>query len=426
MAHHRWIVALSTYLTEFISMGLTFAFPVLFSTVLETFRDSRAKTATIASVLLGVLGCTGIITGLVIQRIGPRKAGFVAGLLMGIGWIISFFATSVLYLVLVLAVPMGIGCSLVAISISRTLSYHFPGKHGQIALSVQATASGVGRIVFTYVLTSCVNTFGLRGTFLIMGAVLLNCSILSILWSTEMLTPLETSQVVSKKAKNNTEKRREENFFMQFCPVLTDKIFLLFLIGVSFLYVPHAGFIIMFADIMKNRGFTEDNIQLAFVIHSTCNVCGRLSFGFLKQIPRVSSLFLVFLLVCMSTISFSTLQFAKQFWTTVIACSVLGFEMGATVTAMSIGTLKLIGPEQFPFGLGLLYTTIGVGNAVVGPISGTLRDVTGSYRISLWTSALSAGVAVISILVAMIMKHRSKPRDVTLSVSFDDSNITKF
>ncbi|KAL3892047.1 hypothetical protein ACJMK2_004287 [Sinanodonta woodiana] len=371
MAHHRWIVALSTYLTEFTSNGLAFAFPVLFSTLLETFKESRGKTATIASVILGVLGGAGVFTGLVIQRIGPRKAGFVAGLLMGIGWTISFFATSVLYLVLVLAVPMGIGCSLIALGVSRTLSYHFPGKLGQIALSVQGTASGAGRILFTYVLTGCVNTFGLRGTFLIMGAVLFNCSILSILWNTELPRTLQTPQIVCQATNNNTAKCRQ-TFFMQFFSVLTNKIFILFLVSVSFLYVPHAGILIMFEDIMKSQGFTEENIRLIFVIHSTCNICGKLSFGFLKQIPRVSSLVLVFILACMSAISFSTLQFSKHFWTTVIACSVLGFEMGATVTAMSIGTLKIIGPERFPFGLGLVYTAVGVGNALVGPISGKM------------------------------------------------------
>ncbi|KAL3892049.1 hypothetical protein ACJMK2_004289 [Sinanodonta woodiana] len=414
MVHRRWIVILSTYFTDVLALGLLFAVPVLFSTLLEMFKESRAKTATISSVLFGFLGCAGIITGLVIQRIGPRKAGFVAGLLMGIGWIISFFATSVLYLVLVLAVPMGIGCSMTMLSISRTLSFYFPGKLGQIALSVQATASGVGRIIFTYALSDCVNTFGLRGTFLIMGAVLFNCSVLSILWNTELPTSNKTPQSVCKVPTDNTEKvKQHNNFLMQFYPVLKDKIFILFVLGITFLYAPHGG-------------FTEGDIRLVFVIHSICNICGRLSFGFIKQIPRVSSLFLTFLLASLSVISFSTIQFAEQLWSTIAACSILGFEMGATVTAMSIGTLNIVGYDYFPFGLGIVFASMGAGNVIVGPISGIIRDVTGTYTVFLWTSTLSTAIAAILILGAMLIKYRTKLRKDTSSISVQVSKITKF
>ncbi|KAK3577788.1 hypothetical protein CHS0354_000203 [Potamilus streckersoni] len=401
MVHHRWIVVFSTYLTELLATGLLFAFPVLFSSLLEMFRNSRAKTAAVGSVLFGVLGCAGIITGLLVQRIGPRKAGFLAGILNAIG------------------------CSLAVLSVNKTLCHHFPGKPGQIALSAQTTASSVGRILFTYVLTSSVNTFGLRGTFLIMGAVLLNCSILSILWNTELPTTRGTMQIICKAPNDNTGKTKKLNFFFQFCPVLTNKIFFLFVIGMTFLFVPHGGFMVMLADIMKSRGFTEENIQIAIIIHSICNVCGGLSFGCLKQIPRISSLFLVFLLACISAISFSTIQFAEQFWTTVIACSVLGFEMGATVTATSIGTLKIVGSDYFPFGLGVVYTVMGVGNVFIGPISGIIRDVTGTYTIFLWTSTLSAGVSAISILGTMILKYRTRPNKDILAIPVDIFTITK-
>ncbi|KAL3892055.1 hypothetical protein ACJMK2_004295 [Sinanodonta woodiana] len=426
MMHHRWIVAIGTYVTELIATGLLYAFPVLFSALLEMFRNSRAKTAAVGSVLFGVLGCAGVIAGLLVQRFGPRKAGFLAGLMNGIGWMVCFFSTSIMYLVLLLSVPMAIGCSLIVLSVNKTLCHHFPGKPGQIALSIQATASGVGRIMFTYVLIDCVNTFGLRGTFLIMGAVLLNCSIISILWNTELPSPPKTPQRVCKDPNDTHGMTKTPNFFIKLCPVLTNKIFLIFVIGMTLLFVPHGGFMVMFADIMKSRGFTEENIQLAIIIHSISNVVGGMSLGFLKQIPRISSLFLVFLLACISAISFSTLQFAEQFWTTVIACSVLGFEMGATATATTIGTLKIIGIEYFPFGLGVVYTSMGIGNVIVGPISGTIRDVTGTYTIFMWTSTLSSGVSAILILVAMIMKHYKGSKKDTVAIAVDVYTITKF
>ncbi|KAL3892045.1 hypothetical protein ACJMK2_004296 [Sinanodonta woodiana] len=402
MEYQRWIVMLSTYLTEFTSLGLLFAVPVLFVNFLETYRESRAKTATVTSILLGVMGCSGIINGLLVQSIGPRKAGFLAGLLMSGGWMLCFFSSSILYIDLLMAVPTGIGCSIITISTSRTLCQHFKGKPCLIALAVQTTASGTGRIVYTYILTACLESFGLQGLFLIMGALLLNCAILPIIWQTNRVSQQETSPI-----SEETQKALDVKICCtRYGPIFTNKTFLTFLFGIAFLYVPHSGFLIVFTDIMKSREYTEENIRLAYVIHSISNVCGRLSFGFLKQIPRVGFLSLAFLFACMSAVSFATIHLAKEFWTTAFACSFMGFEMGVTVAAISIGVLKIVGPENLPFGMGLILSVIGIGNVVVGPIFGVIRDVTGTYSLSLWISTLSAGVSATLFLMAMIMKHR--------------------
>ncbi|KAL3892041.1 hypothetical protein ACJMK2_004281 [Sinanodonta woodiana] len=363
MEDQRWIVMLSTCLTDFMSLGLLLAVPVLFVNLLETYRESRATTATVTSILFGVMGCSGIINGLLVQTIGPRKAGILAGLLMSGGWMLCFFSSSILYIDLLMAVPTGIGCSLISLSIIRTLSQHFKGKIRLIALSVQVSSSGIGRIVYTYILTACLESFSLHGLFLIMGALLLNCAILPILWQTNQI-----SQDTSRITKETEKPVHIQNFCSRYGQIFTNKTFLLFVFGIAFLFVPHNGFIIVFTDIMKSREFTEENIRLAYVIHSISNVCGRLSFGFLKQIPRVSTLSLTFLFACMSAVSFSTIHLAKEFWTTAFACFIMGFEMGVTVAAVQIGALKIVGPENLPFGIGLIYSVMGVGNVVVGPI----------------------------------------------------------
>ncbi|KAL3892038.1 hypothetical protein ACJMK2_004278 [Sinanodonta woodiana] len=425
MVHHRWIVILSTYIVETLSIGLFTAFPVLFSTLLETFRESRARTATTPSIIFGVAGCSGIINGLLVQRIGPCKSGFIAGILMGFGWMVCFFSTSILYLDLLLAVPMGIGSSVILLSVNTILSHHFTGNAGIIALSVQSTASGVGRILFTYILTACSETFGLQGSLLLMGAVLLNCSILPFLWHTKQSserTISRTLQTTTPAVETNLEK---QYFCFKCVPILKHKIFMIFCLGAAFCLVPHIGFSIVFTDVLRNQGLSEENITTLYFIHSLSSLVGRISFGLFKQVPRISILSIVLLLACMSFISFSTIHLATDFTTAAIACFCLGFEGGATVSAVPIGTLTILGPQHMPSGMGFIFSVRGVGSVVVGPIIGLIRDRTGSYAMSLWTATTSAGAAAVLFLVAILIKHREQQEKAKPHILEHDFAATK-
>ncbi|KAL3892037.1 hypothetical protein ACJMK2_004277 [Sinanodonta woodiana] len=419
MAHHRWIVIISTYIVETISVGLCSAFPVLFSTLLETFGESRARTATTPSIIFGVTGCSGIINGLLVQRIGPCKSGFIAGMLMGIGWMVCFFSTSILFLDFLLAVPMGIGTSVILLSANRILSHHFTGNAGIIALSVQTTASGVGRILFTYILTACSETFHLQWSLLLMGAMLLNCSILPFLWQTEQSSNRQ-------KATQSIDKTCEKQYFCFQCvPVLMNKIFIIFCLIAAFSLVPHGGFLIVFTDVLRNQGLSEESITTVYLIHSISSLVGRISFVLLKQVPRIDIFFIALLLACMSIISFSTIHLAEDFKTAAIAWFFLGFEGGAMVSAIPVGTLIILGPKQMPSGMGFIFTVTGVGSVVVGPIIGLIRDRTGSYSMSLWTSTTSAGTAAVLCIAAIIIKHRAQRKKVKPDIVENGFSITK-
>ncbi|KAK3577790.1 hypothetical protein CHS0354_000206 [Potamilus streckersoni] len=193
----------------------------------------------------------------------------------------------------------------------------------------------------------------------------------------------------------------------------------------ALLYVPHGGFLIVLTDIMKSQGLSEENITLAYLIHSISNLLGRMSFGLLKQVPRIGILSIVLLLACMSTISFSTVHLAKDFKSAAVACFFLGFEFGAAAPAIPIGTLHILGHANMPTGMGFIFSVAGVGNIGIGPVTGLIRDTTGSYEMSLWTYSLSAGIAAIFFFAAIIIKHRAQRRKINYDISEDVVTVTR-
>ncbi|KAK3582827.1 hypothetical protein CHS0354_039970 [Potamilus streckersoni] len=179
---HRWIVFGSSYISTLLVLGLLFGFPRLFSILLEVYRESRASTGAVHSIMIGVFYCTGIINGPVTAKIGLHKAGFLGGALAGLGWTISFFSTSILYLDFSIGVFTGLGLSFVYISSVSVVNHHFQKKSGLVVLSILSTSNGIGALIYPYIFTYCVDQFGIRGTFLLIGGVLLNSVPMSFLW----------------------------------------------------------------------------------------------------------------------------------------------------------------------------------------------------------------------------------------------------
>ncbi|XP_045179229.2 uncharacterized protein LOC123538886 isoform X2 [Mercenaria mercenaria] len=81
-----------------INMGLVFSFGSLFVALMEKFQTDRSTTAAVQSLLVGVTLSFGVVSGILISRIGITLVTFISGILVTAGFCMSYFAVSIYYL----------------------------------------------------------------------------------------------------------------------------------------------------------------------------------------------------------------------------------------------------------------------------------------------------------------------------------------
>ncbi|XP_033758264.1 guanine deaminase-like [Pecten maximus] len=116
----------------------------------------------------------GFPCGQCVNKFGVRKMGICAGFLASTGLILSFFATSIPYLITTVGVVTGFGLSLGYVSITTSVGEHFNGKARFVALSFVASGSGCGAMAFPFLLDTLIQTYGWRGCLLIVGGLMGN------------------------------------------------------------------------------------------------------------------------------------------------------------------------------------------------------------------------------------------------------------
>ncbi|XP_052798318.1 monocarboxylate transporter 4-like [Mya arenaria] len=203
---HKWLVFGATYILAVINIGMFYSFAALFVPIMNRFGASRAETAIVQSTCGGVLLCSGFISGILIHRMNERTVGIVGSLIIFIGMFSSVFATSVFVLVISLGVLLGAGMSPIVIGTISITGKHFEGSNlNRIVMSVLSTGSGVGGIIYPYIIAYLDEQYGLPGIFMILSGVLLNNIALMILWSSDNKPHKE------KKSTNAPAKETHDN-----------------------------------------------------------------------------------------------------------------------------------------------------------------------------------------------------------------------
>ncbi|KAJ8311447.1 hypothetical protein KUTeg_010802 [Tegillarca granosa] len=190
--------------------------------------------------------------------------------------------------------------------------------------------------------------------------------------------------------------------------VLQNRIFLLYLLGMTFSLSAFNSILIFLIDFYQSKGLDRSNSVFVLFILNTVGAGGRFVPGLLKTIPHISITTVSAMCCASGCVSVAVLPFVRSYSQLIIVSCFYGLALGGAVTTGSLGTLKLVGIRYYSTGLGMLLSFCSVGVITAGPISGKLRDISGSYDISLYTTASSLGFASIIFALTSLLKTRSR------------------
>lgn len=168
-----WIVVLSSLIVSMIADGISFSFGLLYIEFLQEFGASKSVTSWIGSLFVSVPLLTGPIMSALVDRYGCRSMTIVGGIISAIGFILSSFGKSIVFMYLTFGVIAGAGLGLCYVTAVVSVAYWFD-KRRSLATGLGACGTGIGTFLYAPMTQYWLSEYGWRGTVLLLSGTFLN------------------------------------------------------------------------------------------------------------------------------------------------------------------------------------------------------------------------------------------------------------
>ncbi|XP_045176440.2 monocarboxylate transporter 1-like isoform X2 [Mercenaria mercenaria] len=188
--------------------------------------------------------------------------------------------------------------------------------------------------------------------------------------------------------------------------------FVLFAIGLAVAY-PALGILFIFiVDLFLDAGLSEDNATFGLLLVHMFSIFGRLLPGLVLQSKRVPALSVPICASIVTSAAMAGLVAVTDLKQLLLLLGLIGIPYGVFVSVFSVTTLKIVGIDRLSNAIGVHFTLNGIGSAVAGPISGSLRDYTGSYTYPFW---VASGVILVGAMMftCALQIRRKRNRDIS-------------
>ncbi len=171
---NRWIIAVAAVIMQ-ICLGAVYGWSVFVRPLIAKEHWLLTQASLTFTISVAVLGIGTVVGGLWQDRVGPRKVASVAGILYGLGYVISAWAVSrgsLPGLYLGYGVLGGLGMGMGYICPVATLTKWFPDRRG-LMTGVAVMGYGAGALVMSPIAAREIISLGLPATFVSLGIVYL-------------------------------------------------------------------------------------------------------------------------------------------------------------------------------------------------------------------------------------------------------------
>ncbi|XP_070533822.1 monocarboxylate transporter 12-like isoform X2 [Ptychodera flava] len=164
-----WLIVLATFTIFTIAGGNVYSIGVLFVAFLDAFGRSKADTSWIGSIF-GFSLCMSSSVGIALaKKLGHRKTVMISGFVVSCGILGSSFATELYHVYISYGIVTGIGLGLTFTVSIEMVSIYFK-RRLKIAVGIALAGVGAGQLILSLLTQFLVETYGWRGTLIILSA----------------------------------------------------------------------------------------------------------------------------------------------------------------------------------------------------------------------------------------------------------------
>jgi OFA family oxalate/formate antiporter-like MFS transporter len=408
--HYGWVVVIAgAIMLSTCSLAL-FTFGVFLRPLSLQFGWERGPISLAVSITFLVAGVTGLLTGKICDRYGPRILVTLGGIIMGAGYLLMAHATTLIQVYIFWGLFLGIAQSCLALPILSTIPRWFVHRRG-IAVSIPFAGFGIGSIVSPILAQLLLSAYGWQNAITVLGIIALVINIpLSQLTRKDpaemRLKPYGESVNPEVNRIGNPDKEHSLTEAMRTLPFwifgTLDFLWLFCQQTITIHIVSHA----------IDKGIADLVAAGILSILGSVTVAGMLSIGFIAdKLGARRSLSMCLIIGTLALVWFS---FAGGIWAFYIFAFVFGLAVGGTKPLDMLVSAELFGVKSMGIILGaiLLFGTMG---GAIGPaFAGYTYDLTGSYNVTLIALVVISTIA--TVLGLVLLKYKSKPIQNELNI----------
>ena len=390
--HYAWVVALVTFGVLLVSAGVRTASTVLINPLESEFGWSRASISLAAGVSILWFGLGAPLSGLLVERFGPRRImlGALTLIMVGLGGMLALRTLWQLHLWW--GVVVGIGTGAVTNVLGATVAHRWFRTNRGMVLGLFSAAAAAGQLLFLPTMMGLTSAGGWRMAIgvsaLAVGALLIPVALLMRDRPEEKgLRPLGDDAAAqagvdlldAAPAVPMAQALQTRDFWLLagsffICGYTTNG-----LIGTHLL--PHA----------IDHGF--DGVMVAGTVSmmGVMNIVGTLASGWLSD--RVDNRWLLAVYYGFRAVAIAMLPFVINMQGLLIFAIIYGLDWVATVPPTINLTAMRFGKASVGILFGWIFFSHMVGAAVAAYTGGVMRDALGDYTLAFYSAALLGFIA---------------------------------
>ncbi|OQV16695.1 Arylsulfatase B [Hypsibius exemplaris] len=369
---YGWVVVFATFLINAIVQGVVASCGILLNVLLDQFKEGKAITGWIPSLLGGLLLAVGPFSSYLISRSSCRSVTVLGGFIAVIGCLISSLATSVRFLIFSYGIVTGFGFGLLYLPQTIIVAEWFKETRST-ATGIGLSGAGFGAFIIPPISQYILKEYGWSQYFVLSSVLVSGCCGLGLLLrpNPEINALMEKSAGIPQPAPLIASHFLRDPAFIIYC-VSTGLFSGSYRIPFSFL--PDYA--------VRQLSSSKDQAAYLLSYLGIASFLGRLLGGVVGDRQRHRRFLVFLILIVLSGVSVVAMGFADSY-TTLAVCSLgYGAASGGRVALNSIILADIFGLPALTQTFGLVCLVQGISIFFGTPVAGWLADLFGDYRTS--------------------------------------------
>ena len=383
---NRWLAVVGGVSMN-LALGSLYAWSVFVTPLEAEFGWGRAQLSGVFTIAIVTFALSFVVAGRIQDQRGPRICAVIGSTLVGLGFILASFTSSLLYLYVAFGFVVGLGNGFGYATPIPVGSKWFPDKRG-LVVGLMVAGYGGGSAIVIPVANALIEGVGWRVTFRILGVVLfLVCMLGTLLLKNPPpgYRPAGWSPATAPTERTLRDIPTQEMLRM---PTF-------YFLWVAFCLGTTAGLmtISQLVPFVTSAGMAAGVAGLFGAIGS---VSGRIFSGWLSDL--VGRLTTLRIMILVSALAMPALfVWREQAILFYIFVAIIYWCYGTQLSVFATTAADFFGTRYLGLNYGLLFTAFGVAGLVGPIIAGRVFDASGDYRVAFFIAAGLAIVALISI-----------------------------
>jgi OFA family oxalate/formate antiporter-like MFS transporter len=390
---NRWLPVIGGICMN-LALGSLYAWSVFVLPLEKEFGWTRAETSWVFTIAVVSFALSFVLAGRIQDLRGPRICAAIGGTLVGIGFILASYTTSLIFLYVVFGAVVGVGNGFGYATPVPVASKWFPDKRG-LVVGLMVGGYGAGSAIFGPVANSLIGSVGWRPTFQILGVLFF---VMGMIGTALLKNPPAGYTPPGWKPPQGATAQRTNRDYSTGEMLRTPTFYVLW---VAYCLGATAGLmtISQLVPFARDAGLGAAAATFAITIGAVGNAGGRILSGWLSDtLGRLTTLRVMVLLSAG----------AMPLWVAVRSEVVLFYILavivywcyGTQLSVFASTTADMYGTRNLGMNYGLLFTAWGTAG-IIGPvIAAQVFDAFGDYRYAFYVAGALALVSFAALMLA--------------------------